>query len=291
MENKIIELYLSGFGSTTIVKKLSIPKRKVLKILNDNNLINKLVPKEYENFKFENDVWYDYYQCDCCLKEIKSYASTKFYLLRNLKNKKTCKICSLKKQSGENNPFFNKTHSNETKKQISKKKKGIKTSDHMSKLEYRKMFSDMKKNLWDSGKMEGVRKKMSDIMKKRISNGEIKGYNRSKVEDEIIKTLTDLSIECSPNHIVESKIFDIFIPKFNLLIEYNGDYWHCNPIKYSYDYINKKKNKTAGEIWEYDKNKLYLAKNKGYNCVVVWETDYKKNKNIILEIIKNYEKN
>ena len=161
----------------------------------------------------------------------------------------------------------------------------------MSKLEYRKMFSDMKKNLWDSGKMEGVRKKMSDLMKKRISNGELKGYNRSKVEDEIIKTLTDLSIECSPNHIVESKIFDIFIPKFNLLIEYNGDYWHCNPIKYSYDYINKKKNKTAGEIWEYDKNKLYLAKNKGYNCVVVWETDYKKNKNIILEIIKNYEKN
>ena len=61
MENKIIELYLSGFGSTTIVKKLSIPKRKVLKILNDNNLINKLEPKEYENFKFENDVWYDYY--------------------------------------------------------------------------------------------------------------------------------------------------------------------------------------------------------------------------------------
>jgi G:T-mismatch repair DNA endonuclease (very short patch repair protein) len=192
---------------------------------------------------------------------------------------------------GKDNPFFNKTHSNETKKQISKKKKGIKTSDHMSKLEYRKMFSDMKKNLWDSGKMEGVRKKMSDLMKKRISNGEIKGYNRSKVEDEIIKTLTDLSIECSPSHIVESKIFDIFIPKFNLLIEYNGDYWHCNPIKYSYDYINKKKNKTAGEIWEYDKNKLYLAKNKGYNCVVVWETDYKKNKNIILEIIKNYEKN
>ena len=25
--------------------------------------------------------------------------------------------------------------------------------------------------------------------------------------------------------------------------------------------------------------------------MVVWETDYKKNKNIILEIIKNYEKN
>jgi G:T-mismatch repair DNA endonuclease (very short patch repair protein) len=44
----------------------------------------------------------------------------------------------------------------------------------------------------------------------------------------------------------------------------------------------------AKEIWEYDAKKLYLAEEKGYNCEVVWETDYNKNKNTILELIKNY---
>lgn len=81
----------------------------------------------------------------------------------------------------------------------------------------------------------------------------------------------------------------IYIPKFNLLVEYNGDYWHCNPKKYESDYLNTKKNKTVKELWQYDANKLYLAKKNGYNCEVIWETDYKKNKNIILELIEKYE--
>jgi hypothetical protein len=35
------------------------------------------------------------------------------------------------------------------------------------------------------------------------------------------------------NYIIESKIFDVYLPQYNLLIEYNGDYWHCNPKKYN----------------------------------------------------------
>jgi hypothetical protein len=41
MEEEIISLYLSGYGSTTIVKLLSLTKRKVLKVLHANNLIPK----------------------------------------------------------------------------------------------------------------------------------------------------------------------------------------------------------------------------------------------------------
>lgn len=83
----------------------------------------------------------------------------------------------------------------------------------------------------------------------------------------------------------------IYIPKFKLLIEYNGDYWHCNPKKYNENYFNKKKNKTAKEIWEYDNKKLYISKKLGYACEVIWESDYKKNKNIINKIIEKYETN
>jgi G:T-mismatch repair DNA endonuclease (very short patch repair protein) len=92
------------------------------------------------------------------------------------------------------------------------------------------------------------------------------------------------------NYIIESKIFDVYLPQYNLLIEYNGDYWHCNPNKYNTDYINNKKNMTAKEIWEYDKDKIYLAEKNGYYCEVIWESDYKQNKHIILEIIRKYDK-
>jgi len=161
----------------------------------------------------------------------------------------------------------------------------------MSRPKYKKMFSDMKKELWGSGKMEETRKKLSKIMKEKHRNGELKSFNVSKAEKEIVIEIKKRGIECIHSFRIDTKIFDIYLPKYNLLIEYNGDYWHCNPIKYKSDYLNIKKNKTASEIWEYDENKLYLAKKEGYNCEVMWETDYKNNKDLIFEIIKNYEKN
>lgn len=75
------------------------------------------------------------------------------------------------------------------------------------------------------------------------------------------------------------------------MIEYNGDYWHCNPKKYSANYFNHKKNKFAKEIWEYDKNKIDLAVKHNYHCDIIWETDYKKNKDILYKTIKKYDNN
>lgn len=240
---------------------------------------------------FDGEKWVGFYQCKTCNEFIECYANKECYLKRNLKSKTQCKKCSLEKQKGVNNPFYGKKHTEKTIKKISSSKKGVLNSDHMSKPEYRELLSKIKKELWVSGKMENVRVKMSNLMKLRIAKGELKGYNRSKAEDEIIEYLRLNNINCEPNYIINGKIFDIYIPQFNLLIEYNGDYWHCNPIKYGVEYFNKKKNKTAKEIWDYDKHKLDLAINNNYNCEIIWETDYKKNKNIIKDIIDKYEKN
>jgi len=290
IEEKIISLYLSGVGSTTISKELSISKRKILKTLKDKNILRDrlLSEKFYSSFWEKDGKWWGYWVCENCNEKILFSVNEKCLLNRNIKKKKICKKCSLIKQKGDGNPFFGKKHCETTIKKISEKKTGIKTSDHMSKPEYKKMFSDMAKKRWSNGEMEETRVKLSNLMKKRIANGELKSYNRSRAEDEIIKILIDNGINCEPNFLLNGKIFDIFIPTLNLLIEYNGDYWHCNPNKYLSDYFNHKKNKTAKEIWEYDLNKLYLAKNNGYNCLVIWESDYKKNKNIILKLIKDY---
>ena len=294
-DEKIIELYKSGLGSTSIEKLTNIPKRKILKILNSNNIIrNKnTLEKIYSNFFEENNKWCAFYTCNCCGSKIKFCASQKFYLNRNLKKKNVCKKCSLKKQTGSANPFFNKKHSDESVNKISASRTGkyCGLDNHMVKNPiYKKIISEKIKTKWKSGSMEKTRKKLSELMKERISSGKLKGYNRSKAEDELINLLKVKNIEVTPNYLLEGKIFDLYIKKFNLLIEYNGDYWHCNPKKYDENYYNHKKSKTAKEIWEYDKNKLYIAKNNGYNCEVIWESDYKKNKDIIINILKKYDK-
>jgi G:T-mismatch repair DNA endonuclease (very short patch repair protein) len=86
-----------------------------------------------------------------------------------------------------------------------------------------------------------------------------------------------------------SAIYPLYIPKLNLVIEYNGDYWHCNPEKYSSDYFHQVKQKTAQELWDYDRNKVDLIIRNGYNLEVVWESQLKKNPKLINQIIKKYD--
>jgi hypothetical protein len=59
-------------------------------------------------------------------------------------------------------------------------------------------------------------------------------------------------------------------------IEFNGDFWHCNPIKFCPNDIHRVKNKKASDIWENDKNKLDLINSKGYDVLVIWESEYRK---------------
>ena len=58
------------------------------------------------------------------------------------------------------------------------------------------------------------------------------------------------------------------------IIEFNGDYWHCNPNIYGLNYYNKSKKSTAQQIWKYDKDKINFAKSKGYQVLVIWESEY-----------------
>jgi G:T-mismatch repair DNA endonuclease (very short patch repair protein) len=64
-------------------------------------------------------------------------------------------------------------------------------------------------------------------------------------------------------------------------INFHGDYWHCNPNVKNYDspnYFHKIKSKTAKEIWEYDDNVKLLFEENGYKYIVVWENEWRTNK-------------
>lgn len=76
----------------------------------------------------------------------------------------------------------------------------------------------------------------------------------------------------------------------NKIIEFNGDLFHANPKLYE-DYDNPNpynKNLTAKQIWNIDNIKMQLAKNKGYEILVIWESEYKKDKNSQITICKNF---
>jgi G:T-mismatch repair DNA endonuclease (very short patch repair protein) len=134
------------------------------------------------------------------------------------------------------------------------------------------------------------KKESLDKMTTTLTSTPRKFTSSSKPEKEIEKLLSELNVEVKRSHKIKEYICDIFIPSFNLIIEYNGDYWHCNPMKFDKRFIHPHKKKTSTEIWEEDKIRIDNLKGYGYNLEVVWESDYK-GKTTLENIIKKYDKN
>jgi G:T-mismatch repair DNA endonuclease (very short patch repair protein) len=192
---------------------------------------------------------------------------------------------------GKGNPFYGKTHTMDTKEKISKSRKGqcSGNKNHMKQEKFRQMSRDIMRSNWDKGILD--RKIMSNKLKETRRLGKIKSGITSKKEKEIIKELKEMGYESINSYCVDSKICDVFIPSLNLIIEYFGDYWHCNPKKYNGDYFNQKKGMFAWELWDYDKDKLDLIRSNGYNLEVIWEGDLKNNNKLIKNIITKYVTN
>ena len=73
--------------------------------------------------------------------------------------------------------------------------------------------------------------------------------------------------------------FDFVINDIKKIIEFNGDKFHANPSIYkAEDVSNPFEKLTAKEIWENDSIKINKVLNKGYKVLVIWESDYYKNK-------------
>lgn len=74
----------------------------------------------------------------------------------------------------------------------------------------------------------------------------------------------------------------------NKIIEYNGDFWHANPDIYTESFVNPYSKLTFNEIRKRDEDKLWVANNAGYDLMVVWESDYNKNKEELINKCLTY---
>lgn len=74
----------------------------------------------------------------------------------------------------------------------------------------------------------------------------------------------------------------------NKIIEFNGDYWHCNPLVYDAEYLMKTKNMLAQDIWEYDIQKIKLANAYNYEVLTIWESDWNLKPSTVIEKCLTY---
>jgi len=166
-----------------------------------------------------------------------------------------------------------------------------------------KVYEIQSKNSSKSKKFSGKkhsdtsRRQISISMSNHISNvgkkewiehfGDFSMYYRSKPEIELFNYIRDNineNVEC--NVFVGSRNVDILCG--NKIIEFFGDYWHCNPNKYKKDYFHSRIKLLAEEIWDNDNDKINYLKSKNYDVLVIWENEWSKNRDVEISKIKRF---
>jgi very-short-patch-repair endonuclease len=128
----------------------------------------------------------------------------------------------------ENNPFYGKRHSTET----------------INKL--RKLATERLLKFWNDGGLHGI---------------------NTKPEVSVQNILKKNNIEFISPFVLKNKIYDLYIPKNNLIIEVDGCYWHSKNID-----VNNM-NEQQIRRWRNDRFKDNLAKRNGYKLMRIWEDE------------------
>ena len=94
--------------------------------------------------------------------------------------------------------------------------------------------------------------------------------NKTLLEKSFEVLLIDLSIEYVSQHTVCGYNYDYYLPKYNTLIEVDGDFWHCNPIKFPNGPLFESQEITIKN----DVKKNDICENiEGLTLIRFWETD------------------
>ena len=163
-----------------------------------------------------------------------------------------------------------------------------------------KRYGSSKEGLIESFGLEFYNRRI-DKTKNAIKN---RGFNKySKISFELFSEIEkNINLECffgKNEKIIQfytDKNYFCFYADFmceNKIIEFYGDYFHGNPELYNKNKIigSKYKHFSAEDAWKKDSDRINLIKNQGYDILIIWENDYKKDKekikNKCVEWIKN----
>lgn len=173
--------------------------------------------------------------------------------------------------------------------------KGMSEEDAIKALCDRQKTFTLEKCIEKYGEEEGIKKffnRQQKWLKSLYKNFQLNGDGRSKQSKfakEIIKYCCkqlNIIIPKKEKYMYDNLNKCVYAYDFtynNKIIEFQGDYWHCNPNLYECDFFNKVKQKTAQEIWDYDNTKKECANYHGYKVLYIWEYDYNNDKEKTLQ--------
>jgi len=161
------------------------------------------------------------------------------------------------KEDGSNS-MMDSLKSEERNSKISKKLKGKKKSP-----EHVKKITKHMKEYW--GKQENRNAQRSRRVNWLQTNN-IK-FN-TKLEKTFKKLLEDLNITYDFQYNVSDYLYDFKIKDQKILIEVDGDFYHCNPMEYNKPIYDIQKHTV-----KHDKKKNQIAEENGYKLLRYWEYD------------------
>lgn len=95
----------------------------------------------------------------------------------------------------------------------------------------------------------------------------------SKPELLVISWIRDANYEIDTQYQLHKFLYDAHVKNTNILIEVNGDYWHCNPKVY----VNGPINDLQKSHMRRDFAKKGFAIKAGYYLITLWEKNIKEN--------------
>ena len=129
------------------------------------------------------------------------------------------------------------------------------------------------KDGWKKHGEEIANEKMQDWMSKNIIPTKSK-YTSGEMY--LIEILDRHNIKYETQYVILNYYVDFFLPDKNLVIEIQGDYWHCSPRRYKEDDYVKFPGRglvKVSDIWQRDGMRFEKIKSLGYNIIGLFSHD------------------
>jgi len=108
------------------------------------------------------------------------------------------------------------------------------------------------------------------------------------------KTLTDYIKSIYSGTVIENDKtvlngleIDIYLPDLKVGFEFNGDYWHMNPLFHRFDDMNPSSHILAVDKWKDDRHKMIVADEKGIKLYRIWEYSFVNEREYVDDFVMN----
>lgn len=116
-------------------------------------------------------------------------------------------------------------------------------------------------------------RRIENAEKMALTNAKLLNDRTSKAEKQLLKELSPMGYK--QNQRVGKYTVDFLNENTKEIVEYYGDYWHCNPKIYPATYFNRSIGMSAAEKWKYDEDRKKYLQDRGYSVRIIWESEIK----------------